>query len=398
MSTKRKLSIITALTLSASLLAACGTDETKAPVKKQATASETKEAAAKVPTVVYQGLGTAQNFREGPGKDAQDVPVYSFNYITADALFDADGRILNLYVDALEVSTPNYDGETMPHFSGWPSKEGYNITDHATGQVSGVSENTVESAKAEIDGWQTKRDRGDSYGMNMMMDWHKQMDFYQDFFKGKTIAEIEEWNAKYTSDVNGRPLTEKSDKPEDIEKYGKLTDAEKAELADVTTGATFSLSDAHGNIIAAIKDAYEKRVEVDLTGKKQEEKKADKGSKKVVAADLKDGTYKVEYESFDAHGYKPTMEVKVEGGKITAITYDEIKEDGSKKSEDKEYGSHMEIAPADAYAKLTESAIAKQGTADAVSGASASTASYNALLTYFLEEMGPNGTTSGKIK
>ncbi|WP_191090546.1 hypothetical protein [Niallia endozanthoxylica] len=398
MSVKKRLSIITALTLSASLLAACGTDETNAPEEKEAAASQTQETAVEVPTVVYQGLGTSQNFREGPGKDAQEVPVYSFNYITADALFDADGRILNLYVDALEVSTPNYDGETMPHFSGWPSKEGYNITDHATGQVSGVSENTVESAKAEIDGWQTKRDRGDSYGMNMMMDWHKQMDFYQNFFKGKTIAEIEEWNAKYTSDVNGRPLTEKSEKPEDIEKYSKLTDSEKAELADVTTGATFSLTDAHGNIIAAIKDAYEHRVEVDLTGEKEEVKKDNKGSKEVVAGDLKDGTYTVEYEKFDSHGYKPTMKVVIAGGRITAVTYDEVKEDGSKKSEDKEYGSHMEINPVDAYAQLTESAIAKQGTADAVSGATASTESYNALLTYFLEEMGPNGTASGKVK
>ncbi|WP_071393983.1 FMN-binding protein [Bacillus tuaregi] len=397
MSAKRKLSIITALTLSASLLAACGTEESKAPEEKQATAAETQQVAV-APTVVYQGLGVAKNFREGPGKDAQEVPVYSFNYITANALFDAEGKIINLYVDALEVSTPNYDGESMPHFSGWPAKEGYNITDHATGEVSGVSENTVDSVKAEIDAWQTKRERGDQYGMNMMMDWHKQMDFYQEFFKGKTIAEIEEWNAKYTSDVNGRPLTEKSDKPEDIEKYSKLTDAEKAELADVTTGATFSLTDAHGDIIAAIKNAYENRVEVDLTGKKEEATTADKGSKEVVAGDLKDGSYTVEYETFDSHGYKPTMEVKVEAGKITVVKYDEIKEDGSKKSEDKEYGSHMDIEPVDAYAQLTESAIAKQGTADTVSGATASTNSYNALLTHFLQEMGPNGTTSGKIK
>lgn len=205
------------------------------------------------------------NFRVGPGKDSKDVQVYSFNYVTADASFDADGRILNLYVDGLEVSTPNYDGESMPHFSGWPGTEGYNVTDHETLEVSGVSDNTEEAIAQEVNNWDTKRERGDHYGMNYDKDWHKQMDHFQEFFKGKTVAEIEEWFTKYTSDVNGRPLREDSEVEEDQVKFASLTEDEKTELADVVSGATFSLKDGHGDIIGAIKDAYENRVEVTIT-------------------------------------------------------------------------------------------------------------------------------------
>ena len=38
--------------------------------------------------------------------------------------------------------------------------------------------------------------------MNPRNGWNKQMDFFENYFKGKTVAEIEEWFAKYTSDVN----------------------------------------------------------------------------------------------------------------------------------------------------------------------------------------------------
>lgn len=399
MAKKKTLSIITALTLSASLLAACGGgEEASTPEEPKDTAAQTTTPEVEVPSVVYQGLGIAKNFREGPGADSEDVPVYSFNYVTADALFDEEGRILNLYVDMLEVSTPNYDGASMPHFTGWPGQSGYNNTNHDTAEVDGQVTPSVEVTKAEIDGWQTKRERGDAYGMNFANDWYKQMDHLQKFFKGKTVAEIEEWNAKYTSDVNGRPLKAESDKPEDIEKYSKLTDAEKAELADVTSGATFSLTDAHGNVIEAIKNAYENRVKVSLTGEEEEEATAD-ASGPVKAENLQDGDYSVEYKDFDAHGYKPTLNVTVSGGKITEVTYDEIKEDGSKKSEDPNYGDgHMTITPKDAYAQLMESTVVNQGTADAVSGATASTTSFNALVSYFIQEMGPNGTTSGTIE
>ena len=216
---------------------------------------------------VYQGLGQTSNFRVGPGKDSEGQQVYSFNYVDAAVLFDADGKIINAVVDALEVSSPNYDGESMPHFSGWPGTEGYNSTDHKTKKVIGKTENTPANIANEVDNWKTKRERGASYGMNPKNEWDEQMDFFQEKFKGKTVDELELIFTKMYSDVNGRPLKENSRNEKDKEKYSKLTDAEKKEVADITAGATMSLRDSHGDILGAIKQAYENRVEVIIPNK-----------------------------------------------------------------------------------------------------------------------------------
>lgn len=249
MSKNKLISMILGVTVSIGLLAGCTKTQEPTPPPP-------------APEKIYQGLGQVPTFRVGPGKDKKDVQVYSFTYLTASVLFDKDGKIVNCYFDSLEISTPNYDGESMPHFSGWPGTPGYNVTDHKTEEVSGVSTNTDKTIADEVNGWKTKRERGDNYGMNPKTDWHKQADFYQNFFKGKTIAEIEQWFAKNTSDVNGRPLKANSTNDKDKEKYGKLTDAEKKDLADVVTGATMSLKDAHGDFIAALKKAYASKVEV----------------------------------------------------------------------------------------------------------------------------------------
>lgn len=211
---------------------------------------------------IYQGLGSTSNFRVGPGKDSKGVQVYSLNYVTAAGLFDENGKIINVDVDVLELSTPNYDGATMPHFSGWPGTSGYNVTDHKTGKVSGVSENTVENLTTEVKEWKTKRERGQDYGMNPRNEWYKQIDAFEEFFKGKTIEEIENWFVKSASDVNGRPLKASSSHEKDKEKYAKLNEMEKKELTDLTAGATMSVRDSHGDIIGAIKKAYENRVEI----------------------------------------------------------------------------------------------------------------------------------------
>ena len=216
------------------------------------------------PVKIYQGLGENSSFRVGPGVDANKVQIYTYSIVTANATFDKNGKIINVYFDSLEVSTPNYSGESMPHFSGWPGTTGYNVADHVDGKITGVSINTNDTIAAEVNGWKTKRERGASYGMNPKNDWYKQADFYQNFFKGKTVDEIETWFTKNTSDINGRPLKVDSTKEEDKAKYAKLSDSEKAKLADVVTGATMSLKDAHGNFIGALKEAYDKRIEVTI--------------------------------------------------------------------------------------------------------------------------------------
>jgi len=210
---------------------------------------------------VYEGIGSKTNFRSGPGADSEGVPVYSFNVAMARATFDSAGRIINVYIDGYEVSTPNYDGASMPHFSGWPTQSGYNVTDHATEKVTGVSVNTPESAAAEVNGWVTKRQRGDTYAMNPANEWYKQMDFYQRFFVGKTVAELESWFSKYTTTA-GRPIKASTTNEADLIKYNALSDKEKTDLADVVSGATMSIRDAHGDFLGAVSEAYKNRVEV----------------------------------------------------------------------------------------------------------------------------------------
>jgi hypothetical protein len=166
-------------------------------VVKAGAAGSTAAAASTAAKKVYEGMGFKMNFRNGPGADSTGAPVYSFNVAMARATFDAQGRILDVYIDGLEVATPNYDGASMPHFSGWPGMSPINVTDHTTGQVTGTISNTTASAITEVNGWLTKRQRGDSYDMNPANEWYKQMNFYQNFFKGKTVAELETWFAKY---------------------------------------------------------------------------------------------------------------------------------------------------------------------------------------------------------
>jgi hypothetical protein len=204
---------------------------------------------------VFKGMGQTSVFRVGPGKDAEGGQIYSLAYATASALFDKDGKVIDVYFDALEVLSPNdAEHQGVPKFSGWPTQPGYLK----------AASNTDDTAAKEVKAWQTKRERGDAaYGM----DWSEQFAVFQDFFKGKTIAEIEQWYAKNTSDLNGRPLLKDATKPEDQAKYAKLTDAEKTALADVTSGATISLNDAHGDYIGALKEAFANKVEVTIPAK-----------------------------------------------------------------------------------------------------------------------------------
>ena len=215
--------------------------------------------AAQTAAEAYQGFGLSNTVRMGPGSDDTGTPVYSINQVFANVVFDGEGKILSIYVDQLEYATPNYDGASMPHFSGWPGQGGYNNDSNHDAVVDGTTPDTEEQFTEEVAGWITKRDRGDDYVMGTGT-WHEQMDAFQRLFVGMTVDEVEEWFAKYCSDANGRPLKESSSGEGDAEKYAALTDDEKAMLADVTSSATMSLNDSHGDILSAIRKAYENRV------------------------------------------------------------------------------------------------------------------------------------------
>lgn len=216
----------------------------------------TQEPAVFLPEGVRSGVGVAATGRVGPGTDDTGAQVYSFNVVFAHGLFDAQGKVLDLAVDQLEVATPNYDGAGMPHFSGFPGQGGYALWDDAAGKVSGKTEDTDESFLQEVSGWKSKRARGEGYKLTTGT-WRQQMDAYQQLFVGKTVEEIEAWFGQYCSGQNGRPLKEGTDNEQDQEKYDALSEGEKQELADVTSSATMSLRDSHGDILAAIRLAWE---------------------------------------------------------------------------------------------------------------------------------------------
>ena len=73
----------------------------------------------------------------------------------------------------------------MPHFSGCGNTQGYNVTDHESGEVVAVSDNTIENVSKEVENWKTKRERGAEYGMNPRNEWNKQMDFLKTTLREK---------------------------------------------------------------------------------------------------------------------------------------------------------------------------------------------------------------------
>jgi hypothetical protein len=178
--------------------------------------------------------------------------------VTAAAVFDGNGKIVDVEIDQLEVSTPNYDGASMPHFSGWPGSPEPNLTNHETEKVDGTASTTAEAIAEEVNGWVTKRERGDDYGMNANNDWWKQMDAWEAAFIGKTVDEVDEFYKNYTS-ARGRVLNPESKDAEELKKYNSLSKKEKEVLADVRSGATMAINDAHGFSLVALRDAWEKR-------------------------------------------------------------------------------------------------------------------------------------------
>ena len=193
-----------------------------------------------MPDNAMSGVGMVATGRIGPGTDDTGAQVYSFNVVFAHGTFDQSGKVLSLNIDQLEVATPNYDGASMPRFSGFP----------------GQGEVTNDAFLEEVASWTTKRQRGDDYKLTTGT-WEEQMNVYQQLFTGKTVDEIEAWYAKFCSDETGRPLKEGSTSEADQTKYSALSDSEKSTLTDVTSSATMSLRDPHGDILTAIRRAWE---------------------------------------------------------------------------------------------------------------------------------------------
>lgn len=191
---------------------------------------------------VFQGAGQTSVFRARVDSTTKKE-VFSTSTVNANAIFDKDNKVISVQFDSLEI-VPEAEKEGGTIFPGWPD-----------------AKITKDVVTKDVANWKTKRERGDAaYGM----DWSVQINAYQAFFKGKTVAEIEQWFAKNASDANGKLLTDKVTSDPDKAKYAKLSDTEKKALADVTSGASISLKDPHGDLIGALKKAFENKVEITL--------------------------------------------------------------------------------------------------------------------------------------
>jgi len=121
------------------------------------------------------------------------------------------------------------------------------------------------------------------------------------------------------------------------------------------------------------------------------------------SGDFVDGEYKVEFENFDSHGYKPQLEITIENGEIARVKYDEVSKDGTLKSEDETYNKkmseHSSTNPEKAFPELEDQLLSKQDTSiDTVSGATASSTTFKALVEHALNKMVIEGTTTAKIQ
>ena len=194
-------------------------------------------------TATVIGLFSAAGGNEGE-QGLTTSRTTSFNQVYAAVVFDQEGKILSMKLDQLEVATPNYDGEGMPHFAGFPGQS-YNEDKDHDAVVDGTLTYDDDAFLKAVSEWQTKRERGDGYKMTTGT-WRRQADKFEELFVGMTVEEVNRWFEKYCSDLNGRPLKAPGEdtKEEDKAKYEALTEDEKARLADVTAQATMSLNDS----------------------------------------------------------------------------------------------------------------------------------------------------------
>ncbi len=187
---------------------------------------------------LFLGMGIFNTGRIGPMKDEKGNNVYSVNQAVASVLFDKEDRIKHIFIDQVEFFSPNMK-DTQRVFSLYQNGE--------------VDVSNVLT---------TKRALGKDYALQTGT-WKEQMDAYQRMFLGKKYDEIIEFTDKLFSNIDYKPLSPSSKNKEDVDKYNALSEAEKETLSDLTSKATISLNDVHGNILGAIKKAFDNKIPVD---------------------------------------------------------------------------------------------------------------------------------------
>ncbi|WP_044482494.1 FMN-binding protein [Paenibacillus antibioticophila] len=172
---------------------------------------------------------------------------------------------------------------------------------------------------------------------------------------------------------------------EAFDKLGEnLVSVQSADKVDVVSGATHSSRNFNELAAAALE-------------------KAKTGDTSDAVVNLyEDGTYKVEADAFDAHGWKPFIELVIKDHKIDSVNFDYVNEEGAMKTENAEYKAAMEpqsgTYPEKYTAELEQQLIDKQliGDVDVITGATTSSNNFHALVEAALDDMAEIGDTSTK--
>ncbi len=99
---------------------------------------------------------------------------------------------------------------------------------------------------------------------------------------------------------------------------------------------------------------------------------------------LKDGTYLATYSTTDAHGWQEFVQVKVQGGKLSQVTFDAVDAKGNLKTNDQNYNTTMKKVagtnPIEYTKSLSQALLAsQQAPVDGVTGATESSKDFNVL-------------------
>lgn len=110
-----------------------------------------------------------------------------------------------------------------------------------------------------------------------------------------------------------------------------------------------------------------------------------------------DGTYRVEGDAFDEHGWKPFVEITIVNDRITEVVFDYTNESGMLKTMDTEYKKNMEAIsgtyPEKYTGELEQQLIREQvlSLVDAISGATSSSGNFTTLVEYALDDKAEAG-------
>lgn len=105
-------------------------------------------------------------------------------------------------------------------------------------------------------------------------------------------------------------------------------------------------------------------------------------NKVIAGAAMQDGTYTLEEKDLDDNGWKVSMEITVEDGKIVSSDYDYTNEEGQLKSEDEGYQEAMSdkvgVGPQEFIKQLNDGLVATQNAqeVDIVTGATSSSEAF----------------------